>query len=53
MSLDELLLPRLQITYLLVHFHFLLVVGGLVLNSSIKEEAELVCLMDAVDQHSE
>ena len=49
---DELLLLSLDITDLLVDVHLLLVVGRFVLHSLVQKLAEIIGLMDAVDEHS-
>jgi len=51
--LDKLLLLRLQVSDLLVHIHLLFVERRFVLNSFIEEHSEVICLVDAINQHSE
>ena len=52
-GLDLLSLFHLKVTDLLVDVHLLLVEGRLVLDSLVKEEAELVRLVDQVDHNGE
>ena len=49
-SLDKLLLLRLQITNLLVYIHLFFVEGRLILDTLVEEHSELVSLMDAVNE---